>query len=456
MRLPGFRAIIDKAAATFSGDRRAFEAAKASALQATIEGKLEEALALWEALRERWPREPAGYCGAVACNRTLQRFDRATELVDLALKRFPDDTSVIAEAAQLAQARFDWPRAAELWDKIVRRRDAGVIYLQIYAFALFVLGRDDRLEEATRLMRKRFPASPARIAIEAMLATRREDWDRALTLWREHMRLHPDNAAGWEHYGLAYQGRQLALLDENGGEREIEAVNPAQITVIENEEARALLLRFESIGSNCEFGLLQRRFGAEPLGLLRFNQVEIGGLIEALAHRFDDMGAPEHTELMTLQNGEYFIRDRRFGLAMHTFLYKWNEDGEQLLAKFRRRVAFLKDKMLDDLAEARKIFVFSSATLRLDELLMLHAALSRFGDVTLLHVRPIGARAAGFEKAAAGEVIEIRPRLFVGFSSRPGFNARGDWDIPFDDWLGICRATLAMRERSSPIVVADA
>ena len=31
-----------------------------------------------------------------------------------------------------------------------------------------------------------------------------------------------------------------------------------------------LLLQFEPIGDNCEFGLMQQYFGAEPLSLLRF------------------------------------------------------------------------------------------------------------------------------------------------------------------------------------------
>jgi len=36
---------------------------------------------------------------------------------------------------------------------------------------------------------------------------------------------------------------------------------------------RDLVLQFESIGDNCELGLVQRRAGSEPLGLLRFARV---------------------------------------------------------------------------------------------------------------------------------------------------------------------------------------
>lgn len=427
------------------GDKRAFDAQVAEALKAQMAGRLEEALALWEIARARWPRKPVGYCGVIVCARELRRFSYAAEIVALAHSRFPGNTAVIAEDAQLAQRRDDWPRAVELWERIARRPDTRPEYLQTYAFGLFVLGRDDRLEEAIGLLQMRFPDYPQSIALRAMLATRREDWDEALTLWREFRQLYPEDVAGWENYGKAYQAKQFALLERQGEGADVEVVNPEAITVVEDEAARALLLDFESLGSDCEFGLVQRRFGAEPLGLLRFNSVQLGGLLQALAHRFEDMGAPEHTELAVLPNGEYFIRDRRFGLAMHTFLFKWNEDADRLHAKFCRRVAFLKDKLLEDLAEARKTFVFLSSTLQFDELLMLHAALRRLGDVALLHARPIGADKLGFDEGRPGEVVEIRPGLFVGYLSRPGRNANGDWDIAFDEWLALCRATTLMR-----------
>jgi tetratricopeptide (TPR) repeat protein len=426
-------------------DKRAYDAQLLEALATQVDGRLEEALALWENLRVRWPKRPAGYCGVIVCCRELKRFDRATEVLDLARARFPNNTAVIAEAAQLAQRRDDWPRAVEYWELIAGRPETRPEYLLTYAFGLFILGRDDRFAETLRLLETRFPDYPHAVALRAMRAMRQEDWDEALTLWSEFRRLCPDDAAGWDNYGKAYQAKQFALLEQQGGADEIEVVAPEAIVVVEDEAARALLLGFESLGSDCEFGLVQRRFGAEPLGLLRFNSVRLGGLLQALAHRFEGMGASEHTELMAQPNGEYYIRDRRWGLAMHTFLFKWNEDADRLLAKFRRRVAFLKDKLLEDFAEARKTFVFLSATLRFDELLMLHAALRRLGDVSLLHVRPIGASMQDFAEGRPGEVVEIRPGLYVGYLSRPGRKANGDWDIAFDEWLAICRATARLR-----------
>ena len=53
----------------------------------------------------------------------------------------------------------------------------------------------------------------------------------------------------------------------------------------------ALMLDFESLGENCEFGLVQRRCGIEPLGLLRFSSTPLPPLLHALRERFAGMGA---------------------------------------------------------------------------------------------------------------------------------------------------------------------
>ncbi len=49
------------------------------------------------------------------------------------------------------------------------------------------------------------------------------------------------------------------------------AVNLAAVSAVEQITLQDLMLQFESLGQNCEFGLVQRRAGADPLGLLRFD-----------------------------------------------------------------------------------------------------------------------------------------------------------------------------------------
>src|ERR1041384_3955367 len=76
---------------------------------------------------------------------------------------------------------------------------------------------------------------------------------------------------------------------------------------------RELMLRFESIGENCEFGLVQRRCGAEPLGLFRFASAPLPKLLAGLGARFEGLSHPDNLDVQLSQNGrEYLVTDRKF------------------------------------------------------------------------------------------------------------------------------------------------
>jgi hypothetical protein len=208
-------------------------------------------------------------------------------------------------------------------------------------------------------------------------------------------------------------------------------------------DLRSLLLGFESLGANCEFGLVQRHFQADPPGLLRFRDVGIGVLIAAARVRFEKMGDPEMTRLDAQFNGEFILHDRRWHLPMHTFMFHGQTDPDELLPKLTRHVAFLKEKLLADFAEARKVFVYFAPSLGSDELDTLHRVLKTLGDVRLLHVRTVSLTAPGIPTGAAGEVVKIAKDLYVGFLSREGRLPDDNWDIRLDEWIAICRGVRA-------------
>src|SRR6185312_11010618 len=54
--------------------------------------------------------------------------------------------------------------------------------------------------------------------------------------------------------------------------------------------AADLVMRFESLGDNCELGLVQRRCGKEPLGLLRFANIMLPSLLRGVSTGFDRLG----------------------------------------------------------------------------------------------------------------------------------------------------------------------
>lgn len=401
-----------------------------------------DALARWEAVHNERPNDPVGYCGIVSLLRHLGEFSRASELVAEALGKFPNDGFLISEGAFLAEHRHDWEASSLLWKRVIDRRGTPTEWLQHHGHALYILGKFDELEIFLKTARSRLPQFRGFVALEAMLAASQQRWDDSLAIWRTYRERFPDDSTGVEHYGRTLQEKEFALV-ENEETRAATtppvAAAPAKIEIVGNDVIRTLLLHFESIGFDCEFGLVQRRYGAEPLSLLRFNSVAPDNLLAALAERFNDMGDPTTTELVRAGNDEYYLRDRRWGLDMHTFIFVGQQPYDILYNKMCRRVAYLREKFLSDLKDARKILVYSSPMLKLDQLRILHDRLKIFGPVKLLHVRPANLENAEFAKAVPGEVRRIADDLFVGFLSRHGLNEHGSWDIGFDEWIAICR-----------------
>jgi hypothetical protein len=188
-------------------------------------------------------------------------------------------------------------------------------------------------------------------------------------------------------------------------------------------EMRDMLMSFESLGGRhegCEFGNVQRHYGAEPLGLLRWADMGPDALISALERRFEGVGDPENTILSPpWDGGDWMLKDTRFGMSMHTFLHDEDteENRDRIFRLMCRRLRFLARKILEDLAAAEKVFVYklSYETLDRDRLLRLHQAVRMHGASTLLYVRQSNA------EHPPGTVIVKAPGLMIGFIERFSF-----------------------------------
>ncbi|MEO8715685.1 MAG: hypothetical protein ABI369_11785, partial [Acetobacteraceae bacterium] len=173
-----------------------------------------------------------------------------------------------------------------------------------------------------------------------------------------------------------------------------------------------LVQRFESLGENCEFGLVQRFVRAEPLGFFRFNFVHAAALNEMLETEFRDAGRPEDIELRRANpapDSELIVHNRRYHYNYHTFRH--DADPAQVHSQQLRVVAFLKDKLIADLRSSEKIFVRKGAR-SADEMTDLLRRLRRYGPATLLWVSPED------EANPAGTARVLQPGLLQGFLDR--------------------------------------
>jgi hypothetical protein len=209
-----------------------------------------------------------------------------------------------------------------------------------------------------------------------------------------------------------------------------------------------LMLGFESLGENCEFGLVQRACGVEPLGLLRFASAPLDKLLAALHARFDGLGQPNNLTVELSANGrEYMVLDRAFGFYYHAWVLAGEktpeEAGSEIVAREVRRLPFLARKLAEDLESAEKIFVYHGMRpLSADDARALLRAVRLYGLATLLLVELAHAG------HAAGSVERAEDGLLRGYIDRfaPGEDAH---DFSMDSWVTLCRAAAALQEGGS-------
>ena len=202
-----------------------------------------------------------------------------------------------------------------------------------------------------------------------------------------------------------------------------------------NLSPKVLLMKFESLGENCEFGLVQRRCGAEPLGLLRFASSPLPKLLAALRGRFTGMGTPQTTEIHISSNGkEYMVADLQYGFEYHAWVNVAERTADEIHRRELRRIPFLVDKLTDDLRLGEKIFVYHGMKpLTDDDALTLHSAMITYGPATLLWVE------LADEQHPSGRVEWVHPGVLKAHIDRfaPGDNAH---DVSLDGWLAVCGA----------------
>ena len=414
-------AVLATALARWPARPRLLELRAASAHAA---GRFAIARDRWEALRRVEPSSAQAWGGIAANARMLDDLKAAEATIREALDHFPQDLGIASEAARVFGqiGRFD--EAASQWRRLLDLDPIHQDWYQGYALSLVVVGRFDEAQAILDEADAHYPEDRDLLGMRAMLAMERRDWNDALALWRRYSERFPEEKAGWEGRGETLAAIHAARID--GPDEATDAIM-VEVDTIEDAPIRSLLLEFESIGADCEFGLVQRRFAAEPLGLLRFNDAKLPNLLSALAADFEGMGDPDNTSIEISRSGEFYIGDRRWNLGLHTMLFAVRHEASTVYPKMCRRIAYLRDKFLDDLRAAEKVFVFKSNAIDLDGLRKLHAALRAYGPVRLLHVRRAGVPLADrpFD-VTPGQVYRLDEDLFVGFLGRLG-NDGSDW-----------------------------
>ena len=281
------------------------------------------------------------------------------------------------------------------------------------------------------------------IAINHLLvAAFRRDWREAGQRWDTLTQQFPDDPkvkAGWPT--IRYQ-LELADVDVPLSPHGDAAAWPH----------REFFLQFASLGDNCEFGFVQRHYGAEPLDLLRWTGISYDRLLQGLQTGFEGLGSPENAVVAPdPENIEYHLVDTTLDLEIHTSMFVGEEAPDRVLDKTCIRLRFLRTKLCRDLQTAEKIFVFlSRSPLEASQCHALHAAIRSYGPSRLLCVRPHDAtHPPGLVEMDAEGVLH-------GFLDHTGNDGTRWGEISYDLWRLICKRAYHLHTTHSKAGLDDA
>ena len=240
----------------------------------------------------------------------------------------------------------------------------------------------------------------------------------------------PQSGANQDGRPLAFSFRKIRILTPD-------RTRPSNVRIEEATTDSELALQFESLGDNCEFGIVQRAIGVEPLGLLRFSSAPLDRMLLGLETGFD--GITDGLEAFDgIPSGlEWSMHAPNYGMRWHTFVPPTEATAAQMVERERRRLAFLVRKLLEDIESGEKVLVVRrAAPLSREEVLPLFLTLQRRGNCPLLWISE--------DECRAGDVEVDRPGLYHGYLSRLADPADIGGTMRLDDWLTVMRKTVAL------------
>ena len=198
---------------------------------------------------------------------------------------------------------------------------------------------------------------------------------------------------------------------------------------------------FASLGRNCEFGIAQRRMGAEPMGLLRFASVPPARLIAGLDLGFEGIEDAANLSIhsdSTAPGTEYLVRDRRHGLQLHTNILRGTMAEDEVMVVSRRTLGFLQRKLVEELQIGEKIWVFQNVgTQSVAQARPLINVLRSHGPNALLFVTEGGPH-------PPGTVVQEDDDLFHGHVARLAPHEDVSL-LDLDPWISVCANAYALR-----------
>jgi tetratricopeptide (TPR) repeat protein len=358
----------------------------------------------------------------------------AAELLRSAIDRFGSERSIAQLLATALVRHGDSEQALIVFADLAKNFPADQGILRDYADALIAARQWDVAKTLIEQATERFPANHSFGIAMLDILIAQNDLTAATSVWRSlATKAEADSTTKRELFER--RGLLLGLGIDPAGTESLIEIDGDDLPIQE------IVKVFESLGGTgigCEFGLFQRFYGAEPLGLLRWTTIHPHELLDALKAEFAGVGTPEQTILRSPEHGdhiEYSASDRRFGMLMHTFVRADQVPPDKMFVQLCRRLSFLRTKLLDDLREGNKVFVYKNQqTISDEEIRALYQEMRRYGNPTFMYVRPE-------DPLHPFPLVEMwEPGLLVGYIDKFSIAPDGsERSLPATSWAAVAK-----------------
>ena len=102
-----------------------------------------------------------------------------------------------------------------------------------------------------------------------------------------------------------------------------------------------IMRAFESLGDNCEFGLVQSSVGVDQLGFFRFNNSSTDALLRAIETDFADFELCEELLIEQACNDELIVHIPGYDFRYHSFYKLGDVDVDRLRKQQQTIMRFL-------------------------------------------------------------------------------------------------------------------
>jgi tetratricopeptide (TPR) repeat protein len=393
-------------------------------------------------MHQDFPDYAPAYTAHLTVLREAVKIGDAVKLAAICAERFPDDQNLAIARAMIAEEQERFTAALDIIGEVRKRSAPTATCEAAYIRALCLADRMADAEAACQDALRDFPGDAPILTEHVRIATRQGEWAEALRRAVQALRKRPRDGSMMK----LVQSIRAQVVDDDGLLASImDDTTPTAGSLAGADatpEETRVLLACESLGATsagCEFGLVQRRFGAEPFGMFRWALIAIDRLTHALDTQFAEVGSDATTELAirreSASHQEYYVVDKKVGYLTHTFVKVEDSPEDRMLKQSIRRVRFLKAKLIEDLHAAEKVFIYKYA-LKFDLALLrdMFAAVRRYGPGTVLCMTLADAT------HPKGSIEMIEPGLFVG---RTGFFMDAvvpdEQGVDTEIWFAMCK-----------------